>query len=101
MDSVVALAGTGVATAATDLLKSEGVASVVLTVKGAEPLTITAENLSKSETKIALDNLFLKLAGSEEAKAGELDGKDLEIKINAKVGFEMVGDTVFTVTFHV
>lgn len=101
MDSIVALAGTGVATAATDLLKTEGIASVVLTVEGAEPLEVTTENLKTAQTKIALDNLFLVLAGSEEATAGELAGKDLKVEINAKPGFELVGTTIFKVIFHV
>ena len=97
MNSVTALQGTGVATAAKNLLNAEGVKSVVLKVAGQEPLEITSENLSTPENLEALDNLFTALAGT--GTAGNLAGKTLEVKINAKAGYTAVGDTTFTVTF--
>ena len=95
MTSVMALAGTGVATAAENLLETAGVASVTLSGPAGEPVTVSKDDImSKLED---LDELFKAIAGGENASG--LSGKTVTIKINVESGYDVTGDTTFSVTF--
>jgi len=95
MNSVTALKGTGVATAAQELLKTDGVKEVV----------ITSEHLPGASVKVSdgnidlgkLDEFFLALAGNGTAK--DLKGKSITVEIMLEEGYTASGSTTFTITF--
>ncbi|MBE6151133.1 MAG: hypothetical protein E7162_04920 [Firmicutes bacterium] len=99
MNSVNALAGTGIATAAENLLNTAGVKEVKIAVDENTYVVVTAENLRQSIAQ--LDALFKVLAGSDEATAADLAGKSLDIEIFLEDGYTAVGSTEFTVSFGV
>ena len=78
MSSMEALAGTGIATAASNFLNEEGIESVTLTSGSAE-LVVTKDNLSA----IAVYNFLIAITG-ENSTANDLDG----VTINALIGME-------------
>jgi len=100
MTSVNALKGTGIATAAENLLLEDGVESVTITIPSGANVTVTAENIMDKLGE--LDDLFIALAGAPEgetANAGHLDGKSVKININVAYGYTATDSTEFTVSF--
>jgi len=99
MDSVMALEGTGIVTAAENLLNEVGVSTVTLAIPGTEnSVNVTAENLM---SKIGeLNTLFKTLAGTPDAVAGDLAGKSITVTINLKENYTTNDETVFTIAFN-
>ncbi|MBO5932841.1 MAG: hypothetical protein J6Q19_03845, partial [Bacteroidaceae bacterium] len=91
MNSVNALAGTGIATAAEELLATAGVKEVKIAIAADKYVVVTAENLRQSIAQ--LDALFKQLAGSDNATAADLAGKELSISIVLDDGYTAVGST--------
>ena len=99
MDSVEALKGTGISKIAEELLNAEGVKSVVLTIPGTTAkVEITAENLMEKVEE--LNELFIALAGKENATAADLAGKTLEVAVELEEGYVAEGEATFTVAFE-
>ena len=97
MDSAESLAGTGIQTAALNLLETEGVESVTLKADGIESVTVNAKDiLSKIED---LEAFLLELAG--EGKAGALDQKSLTVEIKLAEGYTTEDEKEFTIEFEV
>ncbi len=88
MNSVDALMGTGVATAATNFLNEKGIESVTL-VYGTEKLTISKDSIDADEVEV-----FLKKLGN---KASDLVGKKLTAKLAFKTGYETANANEFTI----
>ena len=90
IDSVDALMGTGVATAAQNFLKEEGIAGVTLKLGNEElPLSGTID-------KVAVQN-FLKKLGTN---AGDLIGETMTVTISFEEGYKTANSTEFAVTFY-
>ena len=72
MDSILALEGTGIATAAQNLLETDGVGSVTLSIPGIDGavVVVTKENISEKISE--LESLFIVLAGSTNATAKDI-----------------------------
>ena len=96
MTSVESLAGTGIATAALNLLETEGVASATIKVNGAQ-LTLTKEDLADFTEAAEKIDEFIEAAGI--AKAGDLIGKPVSVVIAAEAGYQVEGATEFVVSF--
>ena len=90
MDSIEALMGTGVATAAANFLKEEGVAGVTLKI-GDVSLPITGDTVDKT----AVENFFKQLG----SKAGDLVDKTMTVTVAFEDGYKTANSTEFTVTF--
>jgi len=98
MNSVMALKGTGVSTAAQELLKTDGVKEVL----------ITSEHLPGAKVPVSdgnidlglLDEFFLALAGGNTATAKDLAGKSITVTIELEEGYTSSGSKTFTVSFN-
>ena len=90
MNSIEALMGTGVATAAANFLKEEGVAGVTLKI-GDVSLPITGDTVDKT----AVENFFKQLG----SKAGDLVDKTMTVTVAFEDGYKTANSTEFTVTF--
>ena len=99
MNSIQALAGTGIATAATNLLTTEGVKEVTITIPGGSSLTISADTLDSQLDEI--EDLFFELAGSETATAKDLAGKKITVSIALADGYVTEDATEFEVNIDV
>ena len=98
MDSVLALQGTGVATAAENLLNEYGVKTVTLEIPGTEiKVEISKDNLMNKLGEI--NTLFTKLAGTTDATAGDIAGKSITVSISLENGCTTNDETTFTVKF--
>ena len=99
MSSVTALQGTGIATAAQDLLNEDGVGTVTIAIPNTTAkVEITAENLIENMGK--LDELFVALAGNDNATAADLVGKSITVTIGLEEGYTSTSATTFTVSFN-
>ena len=96
MNSIQALAGTGIATAATNLLTTEGVKEVTITIPGGSSLTISADTLVDQLDE--LEDLFFELAGSN-ATSKSLIGKAIRITVVLDTGYKSNGDPTFAIIF--
>ena len=96
MTSVSALSGTGIATAALNLLETEGVASATLKVNGKE-LTLTKADLE--DVFAAADKIDAFIIDAGIATAADLIGKPVSVVINAEAGYQVTGATEFVVSF--
>jgi len=99
MNSVTALCGTGIKTAAENLLATEGVEKVTLSIPGIEgvSVTVTKENLGSNYAEI--DALFTILAGQPNATTENLIGKSIRFEIILEDGYTTKNNTTFAVTF--
>jgi len=98
MSSATTLAGTGIATAAENLLNTAGVKEVKIAVDENTYVIVTAENLRQSIAQ--LDALFKVFAGSDEATAADIIGKSIYISIQTDFGYEPIDDNNFIVNFN-
>ena len=89
MASLDALAGTGIATAAANFLKDNGIATVTLTL--GEAKVVIDENLDQEAIEA-----FFKALGT---KAGDLAGKTIIATMTFEAGYETANATSFAVNF--
>jgi len=89
MESLEALAGTGVATAAANFLNENGIASVTLSLGSAK--VVIDENLNQA----AIETFFKELGTT----AGDLVGRPMTAEIAFKDGFETKNSQEFTILF--
>jgi len=99
MNSVTALGGTGIKTAAENLLATEGVEKVILSIPAIEgvSVTVTKENLGSNYAEI--DALFTVLAGQQNATTEDLIGKSIRFEIGLENGYTTKNDTTFAIIF--
>ena len=97
MSSIEALRGTGVSTAAFDLLETEGVKEVTISIPGGSSLTVSKDTLNDKLGEI--EDLFEELAGAE-AKSGALAGKSIKVAIILEEGYTTEDSKEFTVEFE-
>ncbi len=89
MASLDALAGTGIATAAANFLKDNGIATVTLTLGNAK--VVIDENLDQE----AIEAFFKELGN----KAGDLIGKTITATVAFEDGYKSANSTSFAITF--
>ena len=90
--SIDAIAGTGIATAATNMLDAEGIKSITLTY---EDLSVEISNAWTDIVNIA--NFFYNVAGTENATA--LKGKTITATVSFEEGYETANSNSFNVSF--
>ena len=95
MNSIEALIGTGIAPAASEFLKTEGIKSVTLTSGEAE-LVVTKTNLKPTDVYN-----FLIAITKDSATAADLDGTIINISIAMEDGFETLNSDSFEVVIDV
>ena len=100
MNSVEALKEMGLGDLEVDFLNEEGIKSVVLTIPGTTAkVELTSENLMEKLEE--LDELFVALAGKENATAADLAGATLEVTVELEKGYTTDDERTFAVTFNV
>ena len=98
MNSVTALGGTGIVTAAENLLNEESVKTVTLAIPGTSVVVGSVDELISKMGEF--DALFTALAGKENAQASDLAGKSITVTLELEDEYTTSDVKTFTVTFN-